>query len=534
MGNILDLKTSIKTIKPLHDTPMGRIHPYWARKPLNILRELIRTLSDEGDTIFDPFMGCGTTVFGCLLEKRNVIAADINPLAYLIVQGTLSLCRDPKIKMQALRIFVEAFEEAVTDWFVYRDNGSIIERERFSVCGEFENGNFELEPIEVVIRRRVGDKAIGRRAVTSEGFSSLSINLGTMLKSPVDFEKHRLTENSRIAIPKGALLSHYFTKKNMACINTALTLIEKTPCDKETKILLKFFLSSALPLLRLSDYKASSQWPYWRPKNRLTSRNPVLVFKRRLGEFKRAQEWLLANIPSFVLANQLCFLEKGQMLTAAIDRLPVQEVRRHLIGNKIDLIITDPPYVDHVPYLEYSSLWTNILGLPVTRYDLENEIVKTDAEGRQTDNSKYLDRLLSGFDVCAQILKTDGYLIWFYQDSSISHWAALYNRSREMGLKFLTLIPMPKQRRSMKTVTAPGKTFDGDLILVFQKTNVPDKDQEIKGEVINREMERALTRIGSLESGFFYRYADLIQESFEQGWIDKLSQKYSDIREIVR
>jgi hypothetical protein len=534
MANILDLKTSITSIKPLHDTPMGRIHPYWARKPLNILRELIRVLSKEGDTVCDPFMGCGTTVFGCLLEKRNVIATDINPLASLIVQGTLSLCRDPKTKMQVLRSFVETFKEAVTDWFINRDNGSIIERERYSVYGEFENGNFKLEPIEVVLRMRVGNKAIGRRAVTSEGFSSLPIDFGTLLKSPVDFEKHGLTENSRIAIPKGALLSHYFTKKNMACINIALMLIEKGQYDNETKILLRLFLSSTLPLLRLSDYKASSQWPYWRPKKRLTSRNPVLVFERRLGEFKRAQDWLLDNIPPFMPINQLCFPEKGQMLTAAIDRLPVQEVRGYLTDNKIDLIMTDPPYGDHVPYLEYSSLWTHILGLPVTRYDWENEIVKTDAEERQTDNSKYLDRLLSGLDVCAQILKTGGYLVWFYQDSSISNWAALYNRSREMRLKYLTLIPMPKQRRSMKTVAAPGKTFDGDLILVFQKTDMVYSGYGRARSVTNTEMTRALARISNLGSGFFYRYADLIHESFEQGWIDKLSNKYSDIREIVK
>lgn len=527
------LKTAITAIKPLHDTPMGRIHPYWARKPLNVVRELIRTFSNEGDTILDPFMGCGTTVFGSLLENRNVIASDINPLAHLIVQGTLSLCRDHEKKMQSLNSFVEAFEKAVADWFVYPENGGIIERERFSVHGKFENGDFNLEPIEVVIRTHGGNMSAGRRTVISGHNSSEAINFGTLLKSPLDFEKHTLIENSRIAIPRGARLSHYFTKKNMGSINIALTLMEKIG-DDETRDLLRFFLSSTLPLLRLSDYKASSQWPYWRPKNRLTSRNPVLVFRRRMAEFKRAQQWLLTNIPPFKFTNQLCLPSTSEALSAAIDRFPVQEIGQRLAENSIDLILTDPPYVDHTPYLEYSSLWTKILGLRVAERDLENEIVKTDAEKRRNDNSQYLDRLLAGFGICAHMLKTSGYLVWFYQDSSIAHWAALYNKSRELGLKFMTLIPMPKQRRSMKTVTAPGKTFDGDLILVFQKTDRLDKAYEAKNEMLDRSVQKTLARIGGLEASFFNRYAEFVKEGFEQGWIGKLSQQYNDIREIVR
>ena len=47
-------------------------------KPIDVIRRLIRNSSKEGDTIFDPFMGSGTTGVGCVEENRNFIGCEIN------------------------------------------------------------------------------------------------------------------------------------------------------------------------------------------------------------------------------------------------------------------------------------------------------------------------------------------------------------------------------------------------------------------------------------------------------------------------
>jgi len=535
MDKALEIKEKITAIKPLHDTALGRIHPYWARKPLNIIRELIKLFSNEGDIVCDPFMGCGTTVFGSLLEKRSVIGTDINPLASLIVQGTLSLRQNPEKKMETIKEFVRDFNERVSNWF-YDADGNIIERERYSVNGRFENGDFNLVPSEAVLKVRAGNHFKGKKTVYLTNGISLDPGCRELLESPVNYHECKLVANSRIAIPQGALLSHYFTEKNIACINSALKLIDRKQSDQQTKMVLQLFLSSTLPLLRLSDYKASSQWPYWRPKSNLTSRNPVFVFHRRFKEFQRAQEWLLNNMPPFkLLENSFDLNIKEGMLTASIQRLSIQEFITKFANDKVDLVLTDPPYSDQIPYLEYSSLWIHALKLHVNQTDWEDEIVKTDAKGRQINNLHYLDKLLTSFEICADILKDGGYLIWFYQDSTIKNWAALYNKSREKSLNFITVIPMPKQRRSMKTVTTPGRTFDGDLILVFQKNGNENKNREVKYLSTNsEEIISAVSKVNDLKSDFFFRYAELIQDGFKQGWISKLPEYYNDIRDILR
>lgn len=51
-------------------------HP--TQKPVNLIRYLIKTYSNEGDTVFDGYMGSGTTAIACIEEKRNFIGSENN------------------------------------------------------------------------------------------------------------------------------------------------------------------------------------------------------------------------------------------------------------------------------------------------------------------------------------------------------------------------------------------------------------------------------------------------------------------------
>lgn len=51
-------------------------HP--TQKPLDLIRYLIKTYSNENDTVFDGYSGSGTTSAACLKEKRCFIGSELN------------------------------------------------------------------------------------------------------------------------------------------------------------------------------------------------------------------------------------------------------------------------------------------------------------------------------------------------------------------------------------------------------------------------------------------------------------------------
>ena len=57
-----------------------KLHP--TAKPVNLIQYLIRTYSNEGDTILDNCMGSGTTAIACIREKRNFIGFELNTEYY--------------------------------------------------------------------------------------------------------------------------------------------------------------------------------------------------------------------------------------------------------------------------------------------------------------------------------------------------------------------------------------------------------------------------------------------------------------------
>ena len=57
-----------------------QVHP--TQKPVTLFREIIRTYSNEGETVYDGYSGSGTTAIACIKEKRNFIGAEMNKEYY--------------------------------------------------------------------------------------------------------------------------------------------------------------------------------------------------------------------------------------------------------------------------------------------------------------------------------------------------------------------------------------------------------------------------------------------------------------------
>lgn len=61
--------------------PLHSLCSYLGAFPASLARYFIKYFTDEGDLVFDPFVGRGTTILESRLLKRDSIGSDLNPIA---------------------------------------------------------------------------------------------------------------------------------------------------------------------------------------------------------------------------------------------------------------------------------------------------------------------------------------------------------------------------------------------------------------------------------------------------------------------
>lgn len=69
--------TSIISVPAERDSDLSAM-----QKPVDLIRYLVRTYTDEGDVVLDNCIGCGSTAMACLLENRKFVGFEANPENY--------------------------------------------------------------------------------------------------------------------------------------------------------------------------------------------------------------------------------------------------------------------------------------------------------------------------------------------------------------------------------------------------------------------------------------------------------------------
>ena len=78
-GNVIGKNPSdvweFPNVKSNH--PEKTIHP--CQFPVDLVERLVLSMTDEGDAVFDPYMGVGSTVIAALMHRRLAYGCDIVP-----------------------------------------------------------------------------------------------------------------------------------------------------------------------------------------------------------------------------------------------------------------------------------------------------------------------------------------------------------------------------------------------------------------------------------------------------------------------
>ena len=74
--NLPEGKSQLLNVFDFDKDPREALHP--TQKPVALIRRLVLTYTNEGDTVLDNCMGSGTTAVACIKEKRHFIGFELN------------------------------------------------------------------------------------------------------------------------------------------------------------------------------------------------------------------------------------------------------------------------------------------------------------------------------------------------------------------------------------------------------------------------------------------------------------------------
>src|SRR5436309_5351991 len=92
------------------------VHPYFTRRPANVVRSYVERYSQAGDVVLDPFGGTGVTAIEAFLLGRHAIQNDLNPFANFIAQNIADTTLSNTVPLQTAfgRIEKQCEEEVAT------------------------------------------------------------------------------------------------------------------------------------------------------------------------------------------------------------------------------------------------------------------------------------------------------------------------------------------------------------------------------------------------------------------------------------
>lgn len=77
----------------------GNLNIHDSQKPVSLFQTLIENSSNEGEVVFDPFMGSGTTAIACIRSNRRYVGCEIDNKFYELANKRI------KLEKQQIKLF---------------------------------------------------------------------------------------------------------------------------------------------------------------------------------------------------------------------------------------------------------------------------------------------------------------------------------------------------------------------------------------------------------------------------------------------
>lgn len=392
------------------------VHPYFTRRPFNVVRDYIRRYTREGDRVLDPFGGSGVTAIEAFLENRIGIHNDINPLANFIAKGIADLTK-----------------------------------------GTAADYGAALAEVRDRCERRI-------------------LKLDTSDDAEVAKVLRKLPLPPNAPLPSNADVQHYhemFSPRQLAALAMLREAIDELP-NRYARSALRLAWSATLTKLnrtflsaegRAESRGGSSIFSIYRYK---IAASPVELPPWPTF-YERAQNVLAAKAE---IDNAIDYWKLTRPFTGKFElhQLDIEELRDRI--ERVDYIFTDPPYGAHISYVDLSTLWNVWNGKLPTQHARERELIV--GGDLNLSEETYVKRLEESVRTCFALLKPRRWLSIVFQHWSPVYFDAILTGAAAAGGDLRAAISqIGDPVWSMHKKKGNQSVLAGEMILTFLKTGKP-------------------------------------------------------------
>ncbi len=474
-------QTSVHQLtKPMGYKGLYGFHKYWGKKPAEIVSFLIEQLSVSGEVVLDPFLGSGAIVREALMRQRRAIASDLNPAA--IELASLVTIPPAANKVRHALKEVEASVRRKID-------GSYALPDGATATHYLWRGN-ELQ--QVWIRGNTGRLRIellptAMDLTASEKFQNYQ---------PQNLRPLRLFQNSRINSFENMQWRDLFTGRalrNLELLRGAILENQDTHVRRALLLALTAASGQMSKMVFAIENRGKTSgetgngrvevgsWVigFWRPELHFEI-NVWNCFENKANSLLRGlqNESGYRQLPRTSL-YPLDVIEKRAEVS--LINTDAEEFLATLPAGKVDLLVTDPPHGDRIPYLELSEIWNAILNHP-TLFD--QEIVVSNARERGHTSERYAERMKRVFALAGQSLSPNGRMAIMFNSRSAQEWEDLRLATQAGNFTFCGGFPMAYSAGSVVQDNRAG-ALKHDYVLVFVSSKSPEQSKVIRERLKN-------------------------------------------------
>ncbi|MCQ2548874.1 MAG: site-specific DNA-methyltransferase [Lachnospiraceae bacterium] len=217
---------------------------------------------------------------------------------------------------------------------------------------------------------------------------------------------------------------------------------------------------------------------------------------------KASKDFVLTGAQSGVLYISKLPVEKNILLGLARKAKPLAEAYRllqdctgsfevrnqssqHLVDEdgSIDMIFTDPPFGDFIPYAEVNQINELWLDKVTNRVD---EIIISESQNKTLDDYKIM--LKDVFSEIHRVMKTDASAVVVFHAAKAEVWQAFENVISSSSLEVQQANILDKEQASFKQIVSCD-SVQGDPILLLKKTSINRANLDDNMDIIFKILE---------------------------------------------